>query len=118
MKNAVSDEELLERLDVSSAPPEVTHGTYSRHMDSIEETGLSRQRRKHIHFVVGPDAVSGRRADADVLLHLNVAKAMEDGLVLFRSANGVVLTPGFDDEGVVPFSYFRVERLTKRSKQG
>lgn len=43
------------------------------------------------------------RTDCDVVLHLDMVKAMSSGHVFFESANGVVLT-----EGPLPATYFTV----------
>jgi 2'-phosphotransferase len=89
------------------------HGTYLRSWKTIRTEGLSRMTRNHIHFSASlPDAkdgsdavVSGLRGNAEVLIYLNVASALEDGIDLFLSANNVILSPGFQD-GTIPPQYF------------
>ncbi|KAJ0054247.1 hypothetical protein Pint_00231 [Pistacia integerrima] len=44
------------------------------------------------------------RRDVNVLIFLDVRKALEDGMKLYMSDNRVILTEGFD--GVVPVKYF------------
>jgi 2'-phosphotransferase len=48
-----------------------------------------------------------------VLIYLDVAKALADGIPLFESTNGVILSPG-NASGCVPALYFSrvVERKT------
>lgn len=46
-----------------------------------------------------------------VLVHLDVARAMGDGLRFFTSANGVILTSGLD--GTIPPIYFEKVVLAK-----
>lgn len=84
------------------------HGTYKRNLDSILESGLKRMKRLHVHFSCGlptdGEVISGMRRDVNVLIFLNVRKALADGMKLYISDNKVVLTEGFD--GVVPVEYF------------
>ncbi len=68
------------------------HGTTEKAWSIIQTQGLDRMRRQHIHFAPSMDAVSGIRWNAEVLIHLNVEKWLEDGHTLFRSSNGVLLT--------------------------
>lgn len=107
----VQDDLLLEplRKDMEDLP-EVLHGTYSRHWKSIQEKGLlaggnqGQKFRNHVHFATGlpssGDVISGMRQTCDIAIYLDVVKALEAGLPLYRSANNVLLSPGFD--GVVP----------------
>jgi 2'-phosphotransferase len=52
--------------------------------------------RKHIHFAKSLDAVSGKRSDCNLLVYVDMAKAMDDGIVFYESSNGVILTEGID----------------------
>mmetsp|Transcript_29219 Transcript_29219/g.67264 ORF Transcript_29219/g.67264 Transcript_29219/m.67264 type:complete len:331 (-) Transcript_29219:48-1040(-) len=118
----VKDEQLLRRLQMTDKdlPCQVVHGTYKRHWKSIETQGLlvggklGRKFRNHVHFAVGlpkdGGIVSGMRTTCDVVIYLDVQRSLAEGLPLYRSANEVILTPGFD--GVVPPRLFlRVESL-------
>jgi len=50
------------------------------------------------------------RTSSQVLIYINVAKAMEDGIKFYLSANGVILTEG-NEEGFLLKEYFeKVER--------
>ncbi|KAI8925184.1 phosphotransferase KptA/Tpt1 [Entophlyctis helioformis] len=94
--------------------PVVVHGTYTQHLPSIFKTGLSRMGRKHIHFAVGllgqPDVTSGMRSSCTAFIYINVALAMQDGIVFMRSANNVVLSEGIN--GSIPPKYF--DRVVNR----
>lgn len=85
------------------------HGTYFKFWNSIRDTGLNKMGRLHIHFtpseVVTEDARSGFRKSCDIIIYLDVEKALQDGLKLFRSANNVILSPGFKG-GIIPSRYF------------
>lgn len=88
--------------------------------------------RNHVHFATGPalDAVlrpdgsaertplqddgkviSGMRRDAQVLIYIDLKKAMEAGCPFWRSENGVILSEGVatEDRGyLVPMEFFDV----------
>ncbi|XP_057805551.1 uncharacterized protein LOC131020632 isoform X2 [Salvia miltiorrhiza] len=94
------------------SPEEVAvcvHGTYKRSLEPILREGLKRMQRLHVHFSSGlprdAQVVSGMRRDVDMLIFLDVRKALEEGMKLYVSDNGVILTEGFD--GVVPVKYFQ-----------
>jgi len=84
------------------------HGTYRKFWSSILQNGLNKMNRLHIHFtpseVVTSDARSGFRQNCDILIYLDVEKALADGIKLFRSANNVILSPGIN--GIIPAKYF------------
>jgi 2'-phosphotransferase len=82
----------------------VFHGTYRRFLDQINEKGLNRMSRKHIHFAKSVDAKSGKRNDCDAIIYIDMAKAMKDGIVFYESDNGVILSEGID--GIIPNNYF------------
>lgn len=87
-------------------PPAVLlHGTTRRFLDAILERGLSKRARHHVHLSEHAEtasAVGARRGEA-VLLKVDAAQMHADGLLFFRSANGVWLT----DE--VPARYLTVD---------
>lgn len=106
---SVDSEQLLTLVTSPSQIPVCVHGTYERFMSSIWREGLKRMGRNHIHFATGlpqeDGVISGMRATAQILIYLDVEKAMTDGIKLYISANSVVLTEGLD--GVVPTKYFQ-----------
>lgn len=56
------------------------------------------------------DYMPGMRTGSEVMIYIDVAKAMESGLKFYLSANGVILTEG-DSEGFVLREFFqKVER--------
>ncbi|WOL02969.1 tRNA 2'-phosphotransferase 1 [Canna indica] len=65
-------------------------------------------KRLHVHFSSGlpmdGEVISVMRRDVDVLIYLDVEKALREGMELFVSDNKVILTEGFD--GVVPARFF------------
>ncbi|KAJ3293742.1 tRNA 2'-phosphotransferase 1 [Rhizoclosmatium sp. JEL0117] len=104
--------ELEQILDPSEIPI-VVHGTYNRFWDLIEQEGLKKMGRNHIHFAVGrpgeSGVISGMRTTSQILIYINVPLAMTDGIKFYRSPNNVILSDGIN--GVIPPKYFeRVER--------
>lgn len=105
----VKDEELLTPILSASEIPLAAHGTYTRHLAAIQRTGLSRMNRKHIHMAtsINPGAVvSGARANAECFMVIDVEKAIANGILFYRSKNGVILSPGQGATGVIPPEYF------------
>ncbi|CAI5489397.1 unnamed protein product [Closterium sp. Naga37s-1] len=105
----VDEEQLLRRITDPAALPDCVHGTYERHLPSILSSGLSRMNRQHVHLTKGVPSqhhsvVSGFRSNAEVLVVVDVARAMADGMPFFESDNGVILTSGF--HGYIPPTYF------------
>lgn len=113
---------LLTRLsadDVLSLPC-IVHGTYIEAWTmGIEREGLKKMTRTHIHFAPGlPNndkaggggVISGMRKSCTVYIYLDVphcASAVTDGIIEFyRSDNGVILTAGIDNNGILPPEYF------------
>ena len=105
----VEDEELLTPILNASEIALAAHGTYLRHMTAIQSTGLSRMNRKHIHMAssINPGVVvSGARNSAEVFIVINVEKAIADGILFYKSKNGVILSPGKGSTGLIPPEYF------------
>jgi putative RNA 2'-phosphotransferase len=76
-------------------PPDVLyHGTSADRVDSILGTGLSRMARHHVHLsATVPTATAvGARHGEPVVLVVDAARMARDGLIFYRSANGVWLT--------------------------
>ena len=77
------------------APPAILyHGTASRFLDSIRETGLEKRNRQHVHLSKEQQTATkvGQRHGLPVILLIE-AKAMYDaGHLFYLSKNGVWLT--------------------------
>ena len=63
-----------------------------------------------MHFAAGfpgrDGVISGMRKTCNVYMYLDAKKCARDGVVVFRSDNGILLTAGLNDEGKLPISYF------------
>ncbi|XP_020219103.1 tRNA 2'-phosphotransferase 1 [Cajanus cajan] len=105
---AVETESLLKPILLAEEVPVCVHGTYRKNLESILGSGLKRMKRLHVHFSCGlptdGEVISGMRRDVNVLIFLDVRKALEEGMKLYISDNKVILTEGFD--GAVPPKYF------------
>ncbi|KAJ2785379.1 tRNA 2'-phosphotransferase 1 [Coemansia javaensis] len=106
----------LIRITADSLPGCIIHGTLKSRLPAIQQTGLSRMGRTHIHFTSGLPAdgsvISGMRSTADVFIYIDRHKAMADGIEFYRSDNGVILSTGKDNSGTIPPEYF--ERVVHR----
>jgi len=114
--------------DLSAPLPDtVVHGTYHAAWPKILATGgLKSMSRTHIHFATGPPlsvilpdgpdgkvsippkskgsagkegVISGMRSDAQILIYIDLKRAMEEGCPFWRSENGVILSEGLDVNG-------------------
>ncbi|KAH9975823.1 KptA family-domain-containing protein [Lactifluus volemus] len=99
---------LLSAADI----PMAVHGTNRKAWESISTRGLSKMKRNHIHLaqgIPGDGIISGMRNSSQVLIYIDVQKALDAGITFFLSENGVVLTEG-DERGFLSPEYFlRVE---------
>ena len=83
------DVELQERQ-----PPDVLyHGTATRFLDSIRQSGLTRQSRRHVHLSaeMATAANVGSRHGKPVVLRVDASAMARDGHIFWLSENGVWL---------------------------
>lgn len=85
----------------------VIHGTNLTAWRSINEKGLSKMKRNHIHMARGEfgEAKSGARWNSEVIITIDGNQAIRDGIKFYESDNGVILSPG-DANGTIPSKYF------------
>ncbi|KAJ5709315.1 hypothetical protein N7493_010649 [Penicillium malachiteum] len=151
--DAASFLEPLSLDDESKLPDTVVHGTFHGAWPLILQSGgLKCMTRNHVHFATGPSlesvlaaqqeenkdakqgagerkVISGMRWDAQVLIYIDIRKALKAGCPFWRSENGVILSEGlpvFDASGdaggnaqrVLPVEFFDVvvERKAKLGK--
>ncbi|KAJ7716832.1 KptA family-domain-containing protein [Mycena maculata] len=103
----------MRRVKTAAEVRMAVHGTTMQAWESISKQGLSRMGRNHIHLAQGftGDVVSGMRNSSQVLIFVDVARALEADIPFYLSANFVVLTPG-NEFGFLPREFFsRVERV-------
>lgn len=97
--------------------PTAVHGTLYPSYEAILASGyLSRMTRNHIHFATAETGVvSGIRHNSEVLIFVDIQRAVEEGgLKFWMSANGVVLTEG-DAQGRLGLEY--VNRIVDTKNQ-
>jgi len=101
-------------LDDTSHTPFVIHGTFWKAWEKIKTNGLKLQNnRTHLHFQPGTlgkgcepsDLVKRFRNNCEVLVYVDLARALDGGLKFHKSSNNVVLTKG-DRYGRVPARFF------------
>ncbi|EPQ56750.1 hypothetical protein GLOTRDRAFT_39589 [Gloeophyllum trabeum ATCC 11539] len=95
------------------------HGTTLEAWSLIAQKGLSKMRRNHIHLaqgVPGSGVLSGMRRSSQILIYINVQKAIDAGIEFFLSENGVVLTPGNAKGYLEPSFFKKVERIEGKNR--
>jgi len=114
--DAASFLEPLSLSDESKLPDAVVHGTFHGAWPAILQSGgLRCMGRNHVHFATGPSiesvlatqqddaqknttkkdhVISGMRKDAQVLIYIDLRKALAAGCPFWRSENGVILSEG------------------------
>lgn len=96
--------------------PIVVHGTYFKCWDAIKTEGLRRMKRNHIHLAcfdsigASKEPLSGFRSNCQLLIYIDMKRAMEAGIQFFRSSNNVILTKGLN--GVLSPEFF--SKIVKR----
>ena len=96
----------------------IVHGTFlDKWENHISKQGLSRMTRNHIHFAKGlphdDQVISGMRKSCNVYIYVDGEKCAKQGVGFFQSDNGVLLTAGVDDEGILPLSF--ISQVTDNS---
>lgn len=87
------------------------HGTTRAAWGGIVSSGgLLRMARMHVHLapdLPGEDGViSGMRASSQIHVWVDLLAAARLGVRFYRSANGVILTPGLGEQGLLPMEAF------------
>jgi len=114
----INPEFLLKQLstDELAATPTIVHGTYFDAWNKIQSSGgLSRMNRTHIHCASGllnskdengeTAIISGMRKSCQVHIYISGARCAKEEIRFFRSDNGVLLTAGEDDKGILPLKF-------------
>lgn len=94
--------------------PHLYHGTFDKYVDSIQQNGLQRGERKHIHCVTSlqPDeTISGFRDATNMIVDIDMKQCMEAGILFYESENHVILTEGIN--GMIPSTFFTIYKWPK-----
>ncbi|KAJ6613325.1 KptA family-domain-containing protein [Mycena sp. CBHHK59/15] len=109
--------ELQPILSVSDLPTGVAvHGTTNEAWATISTQGLSKMKRNHIHLaqgVAGDNVISAMRRSSQILIFIDVQRAIDRGIKFFMSDNGVILTEG-DEHGILGTQFFARVETSKR----
>ena len=104
---------LLEEIGINNLPQLLYHGTYSKCIKSIKNTGLSKMNRNNIHMVTQlPNfgtVISGMRNSCDQIIIIDAHKAYNAGIKFYLSKNGVVLSPG-NKEGYITPEFLTIKK--------
>ncbi|KAJ6589136.1 KptA family-domain-containing protein [Mycena capillaripes] len=104
----------LKRIISAKEIPIAFHGTSLSAWKVIsQQPGLHRMSRNYIHLAKGVvgDMVNGMQTPSEVLISIDVARALEADIKFYVSPNGVILTPG-NEMGYLERRFFmRVERV-------
>ncbi|WP_299193127.1 RNA 2'-phosphotransferase [uncultured Erythrobacter sp.] len=77
----------------ANPPAKLYHGTVEKFLPAIEQEGLTKQKRHHVHLSPDIETASkvGQRRGKPVILVIDAAKMAETGIEFALSANGVWL---------------------------
>ncbi|KAK7018572.1 trna 2-phosphotransferase [Favolaschia claudopus] len=104
----------LRRIRSAAEIPVAFHGTSLSAWEIIsKQPGLHRMSRNFIHLAKGVvgDMVTGSPSAPEVIISIDVARAIEADIKFYMSSTGVILTPG-DEMGYLERRFFlRVERV-------
>ena len=116
--NGINPEFLLEVIpsEELASLSTIVHGSYFDAWRKIQESGgLSKMNRTHIHCASGlllskkgsdgEKVISGMRASSQVYIYIDGSKCAKDDIRFFRSDNGVLLTAGVNESGMLPLEY-------------
>jgi len=102
----------IDAVELANSDRIIVHGTTQRAWeDNIRIEGLRRMKRNHIHFATGlpngqKSPISGMRSSSEIYIYISGKKCAEDAIPFYRSDNGVILTAGVDEKGLLPLKYF------------
>lgn len=86
----------MKQIINSSEIPTLIHGTTLKAWHTIKNEGLNKMNRKHVHLAVGllgeNGVFSGMRNSCEVYIYIDSEKAIQEGIIFYRSLNNVILT--------------------------
>ncbi|KAJ7663803.1 phosphotransferase KptA/Tpt1 [Mycena polygramma] len=105
----------LKPITSANEIPMAGHGTSVNAWKVISKQGLSRMTRNHIHLAQGVvgDVISMRKS-SQVLVFIDVARALDANIKFYLSSNGVVLTPGNNKGFLEPRFFSKVQSVGGR----
>ena len=133
-RSDVHDDDLLERCTEETLPGVLLHGTKWHLYEAIRDQGIlpqallaqeqgrsgkgkkSSEGRRHVHLISeadrGKEGLSGFRENATMVIAVDARHAMRQGVIFYRSKNGVILT----SDRIPPASILFYESLKDNQK--
>lgn len=105
----LNDDTMLKKITV---PCDAFHGTTAKNWAIIAVEGLKCMNRKHIHFAKAATSKAGIRYGSQVLVKVDMEKAMKDNMLFYESDNSVILTTGF--HGTIPPMYLSLLNIDRK----
>ena len=117
----IKEEAIYEEIIDPNEFPMCVHGTDRKAWTNfIRFQGLKKMARTHIHFARGlpgdDGVISGMRYSTEVVIQIDMEKAIGDGYKFFKAKNDVILCAGKGPEGCLPPAYFKKVMFKKGSK--
>ncbi|CAK5267396.1 unnamed protein product [Mycena citricolor] len=102
----------LKRITSAAEVPMAVHGTTLAAWRQISSEGISRMTRQHIHLAQGltGTVISGMRSSSEIVIFIDVERALDAGIAFFVSSNGVLLSPGNEAGYIAPRLFSDVRR--------
>ena len=91
---------------VKAVPPVILyHGTDTVAFSKVKKTGIKRMKRHHVHLTDDITTASsvGLRHGSEVILAIDAARMLADGIAFYKSSNGVWLTDFVDAKYISVF---------------
>ncbi len=87
-------------LEPRTPPDTLYHGTVAKFLESIQQQGLKKMSRHHVHLSSDVETARkvGQRRGKPVILTINALKMHQDGYTFFLSDNGVWLVDSVPPE--------------------
>ena len=106
LKEVIDGDKLLKLIE--EPLPYCIHGTTEKNLKLINESKcMKTMGRVHMHFIgqlPSQEVISGFRKNCEMMIFIDMAAAMKDGIKFYLSDNNVVLTEGLG--GVLDKKYF------------
>ena len=106
---SVKTEDLLTKIEDPFKYLTVVHGTYKDPLPLIMKSGLNKMARNHVHMAQGMPSsgvISGMRNSCQIVVEVNMVKAIYNNCPFYISSNEVILSPGVGDTGAIPPEFF------------
>ncbi|KAL0955178.1 hypothetical protein HGRIS_004085 [Hohenbuehelia grisea] len=104
----------LQRVFSPTELPVVVHGTTEGAWERISIEGISRMDRRYIQLgasVENAHVVNGMQTSSEILIYIDIAKALSADILFYRTPDGTIVTEGNEAGFLTPRFFQRVERV-------